>query len=484
MPFEAHLRRHCALLAVNLGDEGRCRTKLRRLRSRRPPPTASLMTPKLAAPGSTGQGDSTAILLQVDLATRDGLLPQRRANALPTIASEQVPPSRERAVPQRRLGSPPGPSRSIWSVTWTRRSIASIRPIECAELATPFKAQCAPLPCHVYVTVFSASDRTLPRPAQSPVRRRVAEKLGRPRSRRPVAADSLLRGLPLPPAAVATMQVARDEQATLPDETRQLCQRRVVRAARLFVAQVATGHVLHERRLRQSGLQARTPTTGAFPGAVTGRLAVRKRHGQRLASGGRRTCSGTGALWSCPDWADRFDCLNQRDGLVSNSMGVTSMRPRRSCRPTAASRPSGTPWGPAGAGRTPGDPRLRRCEPPGSHLPVPAHGSLGPHPDRPPKNRAMKALQPRKYCPRERMDDWPVRQLPTRQQTCVASGRRGCCSGRASAASLAPLLPAAWRRSYRPPLAALSAPATSRRRRPSWIVADTSQNSGPAHANT
>ena len=27
--------------------------------------------------------------------------------------------------------------------------------------------------------------------------------------------------------------------------------------------------------------------------------------------------------WSCPDLADRFDCLNQVDALVSNSMGDT-----------------------------------------------------------------------------------------------------------------------------------------------------------------
>jgi hypothetical protein len=29
------------------------------------------------------------------------------------------------------------------------------------------------------------------------------------------------------------------------------------------------------------------------------------------------------AVWSCPDLADRFDCLIQRDALVSNSMGET-----------------------------------------------------------------------------------------------------------------------------------------------------------------
>lgn len=29
------------------------------------------------------------------------------------------------------------------------------------------------------------------------------------------------------------------------------------------------------------------------------------------------------ALWSCPDLADRFDCLNQVDALVSNSIGDT-----------------------------------------------------------------------------------------------------------------------------------------------------------------
>lgn len=27
--------------------------------------------------------------------------------------------------------------------------------------------------------------------------------------------------------------------------------------------------------------------------------------------------------WSCPDLADRFDCLDQVDALVSNSMGDT-----------------------------------------------------------------------------------------------------------------------------------------------------------------
>jgi len=29
------------------------------------------------------------------------------------------------------------------------------------------------------------------------------------------------------------------------------------------------------------------------------------------------------APWSCPDLADRFDCLNQVDALVSNSIGDT-----------------------------------------------------------------------------------------------------------------------------------------------------------------
>ena len=29
------------------------------------------------------------------------------------------------------------------------------------------------------------------------------------------------------------------------------------------------------------------------------------------------------ALWSCPDLANRFDCLNQLGALVSNSMGET-----------------------------------------------------------------------------------------------------------------------------------------------------------------
>jgi len=44
----------------------------------------------------------------------------------------------------------------------------------------------------------------------------------------------------------------------------------------------------------------------AWGGAVTGMAAL----------------SGFG-VWSCPDLADRFDCLNQVDALVSNSIGDT-----------------------------------------------------------------------------------------------------------------------------------------------------------------
>ena len=36
-----------------------------------------------------------------------------------------------------------------------------------------------------------------------------------------------------------------------------------------------------------------------------------------------RVASQRAAHWSCPDLADRFDCLNQVDALVSNSIGDT-----------------------------------------------------------------------------------------------------------------------------------------------------------------
>ena len=37
----------------------------------------------------------------------------------------------------------------------------------------------------------------------------------------------------------------------------------------------------------------------------------------------RHSVASSQASWSCPDLADRFDCLNQVDALVSNSIGDT-----------------------------------------------------------------------------------------------------------------------------------------------------------------
>ena len=46
--------------------------------------------------------------------------------------------------------------------------------------------------------------------------------------------------------------------------------------------------------------------------------------GQNPASGFPAPGSHFGSTeWSCPDLADRFDCLNQAGALVSNSMGDT-----------------------------------------------------------------------------------------------------------------------------------------------------------------
>jgi hypothetical protein len=42
-----------------------------------------------------------------------------------------------------------------------------------------------------------------------------------------------------------------------------------------------------------------------------------------LPGGWLRAFRCLNAAWSCPDLADRFDCLNQLGALVSNSMGDT-----------------------------------------------------------------------------------------------------------------------------------------------------------------
>ena len=67
----------------------------------------------------------------------------------------------------------------------------------------------------------------------------------------------------------------------------------------------------------------RTSSTFVAPSPALRRRSLRRSEGVRARA--PRLCSrrGRSIAWSCPDLADRFDCFNHSDALVSNSMGET-----------------------------------------------------------------------------------------------------------------------------------------------------------------